>query len=121
MKEKLYNFWSENNDHKEQLLEDINNNLNEGVDGATILLDWCSMEYDTIREQYGNRHNLNENEVMKIVEKHFGEYKFLCEDDNDIDLYNYAMDLDDIWDLSNWYLDYVNKDMTEEELLDLIG
>ena len=43
-----------------------------------------------------------------------GSYEFMYDE------IPYAIDLQDIWDICNWYLDYCNKDMTEKELLDLI-
>ena len=118
MKEKvikqLYDFWSKTDDDNTKLLEQITNNVNNGLDGAEVLLDWCSCDYDGIREQYMKLHNLSEEEMEKIMEEHCGAYEFMYDE------IPYAIDLQDIWDLCNWYLDYCNNDMTEEELLKLI-
>lgn len=112
--EKLYDLWKDTDDNKEQLLEEITTNINDGIDGANMLLDWCRCDYDGIREQYMKLHNLSEEEMEKIMEEHCGAYEFMYDE------IPYAIDLQDIWDLCNWYLDYCNNDMTEEELLKLI-
>ena len=111
---KLYDFWSKTDNDNTKLLEEITNNVNNGLDGAKVLLDWCRNDYDTIKEQYKKLHNLTDTEMDKVMEENRGSYEFM---------YNempYAIDLQDIWDLCNYYLDYCNKDITENELLKLI-
>jgi hypothetical protein len=114
MKEKLitrlYDFWGKTDDDKAQLLKEITENVNEGVNGAEVLLDWCRCDYDNVKEQYMKMHNINEDEMEKIMEEHCGDYTFMYED------IPYVSELDNIWDISNWFLDYCNGDMTEEEL-----
>ena len=109
--EKLYDLWKDTDDDKEQLLQEITKNVNDGKDGAEVLLDWCRCDYDGIREQYMKLHNLNEDEMEQIMEENCGDYEFMYEE------IPYASYLQDIWDLCNYYLDYCNEDMTEEELL----
>lgn len=111
---KLYDFWSIIDDDKKKLLEEITQNINDGKNGAETLLDWCRNDYDMIKEQYQKKHNLTEEEMEKIIEDNCGSYNFMY---NEIP---YVSDLDDIWDLCNWYLDYLNGDITDEELLNLI-
>ena len=118
MKEKvikqLYDFWSKTDDNNTKLLEEITNNVNNGTDGAEVLLDWCRNDYDGIRSQYQILHNLSEDEMERVMEEHSGCYEFMYEE------IPYAEELDEIWDICNYYLDYCNKDMTENELLELI-
>lgn len=110
----LYDFWSKTDNDNAKLLEEITNNVNNGLDGAKVLLDWCRNEYDTIKEQYKKLHNLTDTEMGKVMEENHGSYEFMY---NEIP---YAIDLEDIWNLCNYYLDYCNKDITEHELLKLI-
>lgn len=112
---KLYDFWSITDDDKKKLLEEITQNINDGKNGAETLLDWCRNDYDMVKEQYQKKHNLTEEEIKYIIEDNCGSYNFMY---NEIP---YVSDLDDIWDLCNWYLDYLNGDITEEELLNLIN
>lgn len=112
--EKLYDLWKDTDDNKEELLKEITTNVNDGIDGANVLLDWCRCDYDGIREQYMKLHNLNEDELGEIMEEHFGTYEFMYDE------IPYASYLQNIWDLCNWYLDYCNNDMDEKELLKLI-
>lgn len=112
--ERLYDFWNKTDDDKETLLKEITQNVNDGISGAEILLDWCRNDYDMVREQYQKLHNLTDDEMEKVMEENCGTYEFMY---NEIP---YVIDLEDIWDICNWYLDYCNKDMTEKELLDLI-
>lgn len=111
---KLYDFWSITDDNKEKLLQEITQNINDGKSGVETLLDWCRNDFDMIKEQYQIKHNLTEKEMEKIIEDNCGSYNFMY---NEIP---YASDLEDIWDLCNWYLYYINGDMTEKELLSLI-
>lgn len=111
---KLYDFWSETGDDKETLLKEITNNVNDGTHGAEVLLDWCRNDYDTIKKQYQKLHNLTDTEMDKVMEENYGSYEFMYKE------IPYASDLQDIWDLCNYYLDYCNSDITEEELLELI-
>ena len=112
--ERLFDFWKDGTDDEELLerLKEIVNN--KGVDGAEELLDWCRNDYDTIKEQYQKLHNLTDNEMDKIMEENYGSYEFMYDE------IPYAIDLQDIWDICNYYLDYCNKDMIENELLELI-
>lgn len=112
--ERLYDFWSKTDDDKETLLKEITQNVNDGISGAKILLDWCRNDYDMVREQYQKLHNLTDDEMEKVMEENCGTYEFMY---NEIP---YVIDLENIWDICNWYLDYCNKSMTEKELLDLI-
>lgn len=112
--EKLYDFWSKTDDDKETLLKEITRNVNDETSGAEILLDWCRNDYDTIKEQYQKLHNLTDNEMDKIMEENCGVYEFMYDE------IPYAIDLQDIWDICNYYLDYCNKNMTKNELLELI-
>ena len=111
---KLYDFWNKTDDNKEKLLEEITQNINNGEEGIETLLDWCRNDYDMVREQYQVKHNLTEEEVEKIMDDNLGTYDFMYDE------IPYVSYLDEIWDLCNWYLDYVNGDMTEKELLNLI-
>ena len=63
--EKLYDFWNKTDDDKETLLKEITQNVNDGISGAEVLLDWCRNDYDTIKEQYQKLHNLTDNEMDK--------------------------------------------------------
>ena len=112
--ERLYDFWNKTDDDKETLLKEITQNVNDGISGAEVLLDWCRNDYDGIRSQYQILHNLSEDEMEKVMEENCGSYEFMYSE------IPYAIDLEDIWNSCNWYLDYCNKDMTEKELLDLI-
>ena len=123
MKEKLidrlYNFWKSyteyyNLDNK-NLKENITQAVNKGEQGAEELLDWCRDDYDGIRSQYQILHNLSEDEMERVMEKHFGCYEFMYEE------IPYTEELDEIWDICNWYLDYTqNNKITEKDLLELI-
>ena len=110
----LYDFWSKTDNDNAKLLEEITNNVNDGLDGAKVLLDWCRNDYDTIKEQYKKLHNLTDTEMDKVMEENRGSYEFMYDE------IPYAIDLQDIWNLCNYYLDYCNKDITENELLKLI-
>ena len=119
MKEKLinrlYDFWLKTDDDNIKLLEEITNNVNNGIDGAEVLLDWCRNDYDTIKEQYQKLHNLTDTEMEKIMEENCGSYEFMYDE------IPYIEELDKIWNICNWYLDYTqNNKMTEKDLLELI-
>lgn len=111
---KLYDFWNKTDDNKEKLLEEIKQNINDGEEGIIVLLDWCRNDYDMIKEQYRIKHNLTEDEMYKIMDDNLGTYDFMYDE------IPYVSYLDDIWDLCNWYLDYINGDMSEKDLLNLI-
>lgn len=111
---KLYDFWNKTDDNKEKLLEEITQNINDGEKGIIVLLDWCRNDYDMIREQYRIKHNLTEDEMYEIMDDNLGTYDFMYDE------IPYVSYLDDIWDLCNWYLDYINGDMSEKDLLNLI-
>ena len=109
MKEKvikqLYDFWSKTDDDNTKLLEEITNNVNNGLDGAEVLLDWCRSDYDGIRSQYQILHNLSEDEMDRVMEENFGCYEFMYEE------IPYAEKLDEIWDICNEYLDYCYEEL----------
>lgn len=111
---KLYDLWSSTDDDSSKLLQEITDNVNGGIEGAENLLDWCRCDYDMCRDRYRALHNLSEEEMEKVMEENLGTYEFMY---NEVP---YASWLEDIWDLCNWYLDYINGDMTEKELLNLI-
>lgn len=111
---KLYDFWNKTDDNKEKLLEEITQNINDREEGIIVLLDWCRNDYDMIREQYRIKHNLTEDEMYEIMDDNLGTYDFMYDE------IPYVSYLDDIWDLCNWYLDYINGDMSEKDLLNLI-
>lgn len=119
MKEKLinvlYDFWKDTDDDKEQLLQEITNNINNGKDGAEVLLDWCRCDYDGVKEQYMKLHNLSEDEMERIMENNFGSYEFMYDE---IPESSY---LDEIWNILNYYLDVLNNQMSEEEFKNIIG
>ena len=79
-----------------------------------MLLDWCRCDYDGIREQYMKLHNLSEKEMEKIMEEHCGAYEFMYDE------IPYAIDLQDIWGLCNWYLDYLQYGTREDLLLEIL-
>ena len=120
MKEKLikrlYNYWAcTDDDLNNGLWENISDIINnKGKNGAEDLLDWCRDDYDKAKENYMELHNLNADEMDKIMEENCGSYEFMY---NEIP---YVIDLENIWDICNYYLDYCNKDITENELLELI-
>lgn len=92
----------------------ISTALRNGVQGAEELLDDCRIAFDKIQEVYRTKHNLTEEDMEQVMNDHFGDYAFMY---NDIE---YVEDLDAIWDVCNLYLDYVNNDMTGQELLNLL-
>ena len=118
--EKLYDFWSKillsklslTDDDKETLLKEITQNVNDGISGVEVLLDWCRNDYDMIKEQYRKLHNLTYNEMDKIMEENCGTYEFMYDE------IPYAIDLQDIWDLCNWYLDFLNGSIITEKWLE---
>lgn len=125
MKEKLikrlYEFYScTDEDLNNGLWENLNDIINnKGKKGAEELLDWCVCEYDNIRERYMELKKIDETEMEKILDENFGNYDFIYNDD--IDLYNFAKEVDEIWDLSNFYLDYCNGDIDENKMLYYLG
>ena len=117
MKEKLikrlYDFWSQTDDDKEKLLEEIRENVEDGTEGAEVLLDWCRCDYDGIREQYMKLHNLSEDEMYEVMDENCGSYDFMYDE------IPYVEELDYIWDICNWYLDYCNDEMGEDTFYSL--
>ena len=112
---KLYDFWKKTDDNEELLLKEITENVNDGIDGINVLLDWCRNDFDGIKEQYRVLHSLSEEEMEKVMEENYGDYQFMY---GEID---YIEELDFVWDLCNWYLDYLqNNGIDEEWLLDMI-
>lgn len=73
MKEKfinrLYNFWKTTDDNEELLLKEITENVNDGIDGINVLLDWCRNDFEGAKDRYMVLHNLNEEEVEKLWKK----------------------------------------------------
>lgn len=112
--DKLYDFWSTNDTDKVQLFKEITDNVNDGKDGAETLLDWCRISYDGVQDTYRNNHDLTEEEMFEVMEENSGNYEFMYDE------IPYVSWLDEVWDLCNWWLDYVNGQMTEEDLLKLI-
>lgn len=106
MKEKLieilYDFWSASDDDKEKLLEEIRENINDGITGAECLLDWCRCDYEVLKDQY--------RAMNKILKENNCNYGFMY----------YARELDKIWEICNLYLDYCNGTTSEKQLLELI-
>ena len=100
--------------YKKIIVALITQNINNGEEGIIVLLDWCRNDYDMVREQYQVKHNLTEDEMYEIMDDNLGTYDFMYDE------IPYVSYLDDIWDLCNWYLDYVNGDITEKDLLNLI-
>lgn len=113
MKEKfikrLYNFWEKTDDNKELLLKEITDNINNGVEGIEVLLDWCRNDFDNAKDKYRVLHNLSEEEMEKVIDENYGNYQFMY---GEID---YIEELDFIWDLCNWYLDYLQDNNVDEE------
>lgn len=106
MKEKLldylYDFWKKNNDEKynEILKKQLNDAIyKDGVKGADTLLDWCREDY----EEYYKQNGITQEEL----EECFGDVN--------------CGKLDDVWDICNYYLDYCNNDMTEEDILNWLN
>ena len=64
--ERLYDFWSKTDDDKETLLKEITQNVNGGISGAEVLLDWCRNDYDMIKEQYQKLYNILESEISSV-------------------------------------------------------
>ena len=83
MKEKsikrLYNYWAcTDDDLNNGLWENISDIINnKGKNGAEDLLDWCRDDYDRAKENYMKLHNLNEDEMEKIMEDNCGNFKFM--------------------------------------------
>lgn len=89
MKEKLikrlYEFWVQTDDNNTKLLEEITTNINNGVEGVEVLLDWCRNDFEGTKEEDP-----------------------------------YYEELNSIWNICNWYLDYLNGQIKEDWLLDMI-
>lgn len=116
MKEKLINRLYEfitRTDEKcsDNVLENLNDLINnKGKNGAEELLDYCIYCYDKLKENYMALHNIDEDKMTEILDEHFGDYKFMYEE------IPYAVELDNIWDLCNWYLDYCDATTDDERL-----
>ena len=119
MKEKLikrlYNYWAcTGDDLNNGLWENISDIINnKGKNGAEDLLDWCRDDYDRAKENYMELHNLDEDEMEKIMEDNCGNFKFMY---NEI---GFLEELDEIWNICNWYLDYCNDEMGEDTFYSL--
>lgn len=111
---KLCDLWRYVDSTDKTLSQEIAKNVNNGESGAMTLLDWCRSDYDNIQKQYMELHNLNEEQMEKVMEEHCGDYNFLYKEIPS------TMYLEEIWDLCNWYLDYCNGTITEKEMLGLI-
>ena len=103
--ERLYDFWNKTDDDKETLLKEITQNVNDGISGAEVLLDWCRNDYDGIRSQYQILHNLSEDEMERVMEENCGSYEFMYDE------IPYAEELDEIWGICNEYLDYCYEEL----------
>lgn len=117
--ERLYDFWKDYNEHynlgNENLKERITQAINSGEKGAEELLDWCIGNYDNIREQYQMLHNLSDDEMEMTMEENSGGYEFMYGE------IPFVEELEEIWDICNWYLDYTQgNSITEKDLLRLI-
>ena len=86
---------------------------NKGKNGAEDLLDWCRDDYDRAKENYMKLHNLNEDEMEKIMEDNCGNFKFMYDE------IGFLEELDEIWNICNWYLDYCNDEMGEDTFYSL--
>lgn len=109
--QRLYDYWKENDDDKSTLLKEITENIDSGKEGANTLIEWCLCDYDMAKERYAKIHNITEEELQDFIESSYGDLSFMR---NDID---YLEDLDEIWNLCNWYLDYCDGTMSEKDLL----
>lgn len=98
---RLYNFWATNNAKENAtLLMQLNEIIDaEDRSGAETLCDWCRDDY----EVYYKEHNITQEDIENS-----------CGDIN-------CGELDEIWDLCNWYLDYCNGQMSGVKLLELMG
>lgn len=97
---RLHNYWKNDNkiDNK-KLLKNLTNIIYyQGTNGAEHLLDWCRTSY----EDYYKKNNI----TQEIISKNYG----------DID----CGELDIIWNICNWYLDYCNNQISEKDLLELM-
>lgn len=121
MKEKLikrlYNYWAcTDDDLNNGLWENISDIINnKGKNGAEDLLDWCRDDYDRAKENYMELHNLNEDEMEKIMEDNCGTFEFMYDE------IGFLEELDEIWDICNWYLDYCNDEIGEDTFYSLSG
>lgn len=121
MKEKLikrlYNYWAcTDDDLNNGLWENISDIINnKGKNGAEDLLDWCRNDYDRAKENYMELHNLNEDEMEKIMEDNCGNFEFMYDE------ISFLEELDEIWNICNWYLDYCNDEMGEDTFYSLSG
>lgn len=99
---KLYDYWAcTDDDLNESLFENLCDIINnKGKNGAEELLDWCRCEYDRAREDYSKKHDLTDEEMEEIMEDNCGSYEFMYEE------LPYVEELEEIWDLCNFYLDY---------------
>ena len=109
--ERLYNYWKKEDEKyntilKEQLTNAI---FNDGKKGANTLLDWCRDDYDKCKYIYMEKHNLSEEEMEKILEEHYGDCTIIYQE------MDFIEELDAIWDLCNWYLDFLNENIITEK------
>lgn len=117
IEQKLFDYFSYDCTDKEQednLKDLIKMEVELGKNGVEHLLDWCRDEYDTINAKYKQLHNLNDEEFELLIDEHSGCYEFMYDEIDNLE------DLDNIWDLCNWYLDYLQGSMTLEEFTELI-
>jgi len=96
---KLYDFWKKDDEnYNKTLLEQLNNEIyNNSNNGAETLLDWCRDSY----EEYYKENGITQEEL----EKHCGNVD--------------CGELDNIWNICNWYLDYCNEEMGEDTFYSL--
>ena len=99
---KVYEFWlfydkcNNNSEDYDAMLQNITNLVKaETINDTQSLLDWCRDAYDIIHEEYG---------VIDLSSSELAYYD----------------DLQKIWDILNWYQDYVDGSMTLEQLESLV-
>jgi len=115
--QKIFDYFSydcTNEVEKDNLKNLIKTEIELGEKGIEHIQDWCINEYDDINTKYKQLHNLNDEEFEILIEEHGGCYEFMYNDMKNLE------DLDYIWDLCNFYLDYLHGSMTLEKLTNLI-
>lgn len=104
---KVYEFWlfydkcNNNSEDYDAMLQNITDLVKaETINDTQSLLDWCRDAYDVISEEYNVDISTIENTLY-----------------SELPYYN---DLQKIWDILNWYQDYVDGSMTLEQLESLV-
>lgn len=103
---KLHNFWSSYNEARgespDKTLKDRIRALAYRPGGDEMLLDWCRGAFDEINDEYGVE-TIEAPELRRQVIEEHPEF----------------IDLEDAWDLCNWYKDYLDGSITKEVFLGL--